>query len=204
MNKFAYPFLCVISSFSAGPQKVYAMEAYPANQLPIKAWAEDDRPREKMKLKGRHQLTDAELLAILLGSGTRSESALGLAQRILRSVENDLNELGKCSLHDLMRSLRASRCWDFAQICGQQAQRISIRIDLRVPGAQQQLEQVLKAHAGPTPVLLEVATAAGIGRLTVGGGRGLQVDASLPGLLRSLPGVSTVQVQLARPWTAAN
>ena len=101
-------------------------------------------------------------------------------------------------------SLRASRCWDFAQICGQQAQRISIRIDLRVPGAQQQLEQVLKAHAGPTPVLLEVATAAGIGRLTVGGGRGLQVDASLPGLLRSLPGVSTVQVQLARPWTAAN
>ncbi|MFZ2900746.1 MAG: DNA repair protein RadC [Saprospiraceae bacterium] len=79
------------------------MEVYPSNQLPIKAWAEDDRPREKMKLKGRHQLTDAELLAILLGSGTRSESALGLAQRILRSVENDLNELGKCSLHDLMR-----------------------------------------------------------------------------------------------------
>ena len=101
-------------------------------------------------------------------------------------------------------SLRASRCWDFAQICGQQAQRISIRIDLRVPGAQQQLEQVLKAHAGPTPVLLEVATTAGIGRLTLPGGRGLQVDASLPGLLRSLPGVGTVQVQLARPWTAAN
>ncbi|WP_330946435.1 DNA polymerase III subunit alpha [Thermomonas sp. LB-4] len=101
-------------------------------------------------------------------------------------------------------SLRASRCWDFAQICGQQAQRISIRIDLRVPGAQQQLELVLKAHPGPTPVLLEVATTAGIGRLTLPGGRGLQVDASLPGLLRSLPGVGTVQVQLARPWTAAN
>ena len=99
-------------------------------------------------------------------------------------------------------SLRASRCWDFAQICGQQAQRISIRIDLRVAGAQQQLEHVLKAHAGPTPVLLEATTVAGIGRLTLGGGRGLQVDASLPGLLRSLPGVGTVQVQLARPWAA--
>ena len=97
-------------------------------------------------------------------------------------------------------SLRASRCWDFAQICGQQAQRISIRIDLREPGALQQFEQVLKAQAGPTPVLLEVATAAGIGRLTLDGGRGLRVDAGLPGLLRSLPGVSTVNVQLARPW----
>jgi DNA repair protein RadC len=79
------------------------MEAYPSGQLPIKAWAEDDRPREKMVQKGRHQLTDAELLAILIGSGTRSESALGLAQRILRSVDNDLNELGRRSIHDLMQ-----------------------------------------------------------------------------------------------------
>lgn len=100
-------------------------------------------------------------------------------------------------------SLRASRCWDFAQICGQQAQRISIRIDLREPGALQQFEQVLKAHAGPVPVLLEAATAAGIGRLTLNGGRGLRVDAALPGLLRSLPGVSAVSVQLARPWAGA-
>ena len=100
--------------------------------------------------------------------------------------------------------LRASRCWDFAQICGQQAQRISIRIDLREPGALQQFEQVLKAHAGPVPVLLEAATAAGIGRLTLNGGRGLRVDAALPGLLRSLPGVSAVSVQLARPWASGN
>jgi DNA repair protein RadC len=79
------------------------MDTYPSRQLPIKAWAEDDRPREKMLLKGRHQLTDAELLAILLGSGTRSESALGLAQRILHSVDNDLDELGKRTLHDLLQ-----------------------------------------------------------------------------------------------------
>jgi DNA polymerase-3 subunit alpha len=101
-------------------------------------------------------------------------------------------------------SLRASRCWDFAQICGQQAQRISIRIDLREPGALPQFEQVLKAHAGPTPVLLEAITPAGIGRLTLNGGRGLRVDAALPGLLRSLPGVSTVSVQLARPWATSH
>jgi DNA polymerase-3 subunit alpha len=68
----------------------------------------------------------------------------------------------------------------------------------------QQFEQVLKAHAGPVPVLLEAATAAGIGRLTLNGGRGLRVDAALPGLLRSLPGVTAVSVQLARPWATSN
>lgn len=79
------------------------METYPFRQLPIKAWAEDDRPREKMVSKGRQQLTDAELLAILIGSGTRAESAFGLAQRILRSVDNDLHALGKCELNDLTK-----------------------------------------------------------------------------------------------------
>lgn len=79
------------------------METYPSRQLPIKAWAEADRPREKMVKKGRHQLTDAELLSILIGSGTASESALGLAKRILRSLDNDLNALGKCSTHDLQK-----------------------------------------------------------------------------------------------------
>ena len=99
-------------------------------------------------------------------------------------------------------SLRVSRCWNFTQLCNQQAQRISIRIDLRHPQALGRFEDILKTHAGPTPVLLEVITAAGIGRLTLGSGRGLRVDAGLPGLLRSLPGVGTVNVQLARPWTS--
>ncbi|MBP7273148.1 MAG: DNA repair protein RadC [Saprospiraceae bacterium] len=65
------------------------------NVLTIKAWAEDDRPREKLLLKGRHTLTDAELLAILLGSGSRNETAVALAQRILNTVDNNLDELGK-------------------------------------------------------------------------------------------------------------
>ncbi len=69
----------------------------------ITAWAEEDRPREKMLLKGRQALSDAELLAILIGSGSKGESAVTLAQRILASVENNLHELGKRSVKDLQR-----------------------------------------------------------------------------------------------------
>jgi len=61
----------------------------------ITTWAEEDRPREKLLLKGRQSLSDAELIAILLGSGTVGESAVGLAQRILASVDHNLHELGK-------------------------------------------------------------------------------------------------------------
>ena len=64
----------------------------------------------------------------------------------------------------------------------------------------QQFEQVLKAHVGNTPVLIEATTAAGVGRLTINGGRGLRMDPALPGLLRSLPGVQAVNVQLGKPW----
>ena len=76
---------------------------YQTNTLSIKSWAEDDRPREKMSRKGKQYLSDAELLAILIGSGSREETAVGLAQRILKSYENNLNELGKVSLAELMR-----------------------------------------------------------------------------------------------------
>ncbi len=79
------------------------MNQYSKNILTIKAWAEEDRPREKMLNKGKQSLSDAELLAILLGSGSREETAVGLAQRVLKSVENNLNELGKRSLPELMR-----------------------------------------------------------------------------------------------------
>lgn len=80
------------------------MENYqPTPSLPITAWAEDDRPREKLLNKGRLALSDAELLAILLGSGSRNESAVDLAKRILNSVEKNLNELSKLSLTDLMK-----------------------------------------------------------------------------------------------------
>ncbi|SFW75100.1 DNA repair protein RadC [Sinomicrobium oceani] len=67
----------------------------------IKKWKEDDRPREKLSRKGREVLTDAELIAILLGSGNRDESAVGLSKRILSAANNNLNELGKFSLAQL-------------------------------------------------------------------------------------------------------
>ncbi len=69
----------------------------------ITAWAEEDRPREKMLLKGKQALSDAELLAILIGSGTFGESAVAVAQRILASVGYNLNDLGKRSLIDLQK-----------------------------------------------------------------------------------------------------
>ena len=67
----------------------------------IKSWAVEDRPREKMMLHGRKSLSNAELLAIVLGSGSRKESAVGLAKRILHSVGNNLNELGMLNLKKL-------------------------------------------------------------------------------------------------------
>lgn len=68
----------------------------------IKCWAEDDRPREKLLLKGKSILSDAELLAIIIGSGTRKYSALDLAKQILSDAENDLNLLSRKSVQDLM------------------------------------------------------------------------------------------------------
>lgn len=69
----------------------------------ITAWAEEDRPREKMLLKGKHTLSDAELLAILLGSGSIGQSAVALAQDILSSVDGNLHELGKRSVSEFCR-----------------------------------------------------------------------------------------------------
>jgi len=67
----------------------------------IKSWAEDDRPREKLMNKGHSALSDAELLAILIGSGSRNESAVDLAKRILAKADNNLSQLGKMTLADL-------------------------------------------------------------------------------------------------------
>ena len=68
----------------------------------IKNWSQDDQPREKLRDKGRATLSDAELVAILIGSGNTDESAVALSKRILASVNNNLNELGKLSLKQLM------------------------------------------------------------------------------------------------------
>ena len=67
----------------------------------IKYWALDDRPREKLISKGKTALSNAELIAILIGSGNREESAVGLSKRILKSTNSNLNELAKLSLEKL-------------------------------------------------------------------------------------------------------
>jgi DNA repair protein RadC len=77
------------------------MESY-IQHASIRNWAEDDRPREKLLLKGRHSLSDAELLAILIGSGTRNESAVDLAKNILKLASDNLAALSKLSLTDLI------------------------------------------------------------------------------------------------------
>jgi len=78
------------------------MEEFKGN-LGIKSWAEEDRPREKLMLKGKSVLSEAELIAILIGSGSKNESAIDLAKRILISVHNNLNELGRLTINDLMK-----------------------------------------------------------------------------------------------------
>ncbi len=69
----------------------------------IKNWSQNDQPREKLRDKGRTILSDAELIAILIGSGSRNESAVELSKRILASVDNNLNALGKLSIKQLIQ-----------------------------------------------------------------------------------------------------
>ncbi|MGK6350926.1 RadC family protein [Parapedobacter sp. DT-150] len=73
------------------------------SRVTIKSWAETDRPREKLQQQGRRILTDAELLAILIGSGSKGESAVELCRRILHDHDNDLNRLSRLSVSELSR-----------------------------------------------------------------------------------------------------
>lgn len=76
------------------------------NKLSIKHWAEEDRPREKLLLKGAAALSDSELLAILIGSGNDKQSAVELSREILQEASNDLNQLARMSVSDLMNNFR--------------------------------------------------------------------------------------------------
>ena len=74
-----------------------------SDKLNINQWAEEDRPREKLERLGPQVLSDAELLAILVGSGSTKEDAVSLMKRILADCGNNLNKLGKLTIHDLCR-----------------------------------------------------------------------------------------------------
>ncbi|MEX1000860.1 MAG: DNA repair protein RadC [Crocinitomicaceae bacterium] len=86
-------------AFFFGNDYLYSMSTY----ISIKHLAPDDRPREKLTLKGSEALSNAELLAILIGSGTAKKSAVQLCQEILNFVENDLNKLARLSVKELMK-----------------------------------------------------------------------------------------------------
>ena len=75
-------------------------------RLTIREWAEDDRPREKMLRKGSQSLSDAELLAILIGSGSRNETVVELSRRILHDCHDNLNELAQMSIADLCKRFK--------------------------------------------------------------------------------------------------
>lgn len=73
------------------------------DKLNIKNWSADDRPREKLISKGINSLSDAELIAILIGSGNKTETAVDLSKRLLSTFKNNLNELGKKGINDLIK-----------------------------------------------------------------------------------------------------
>lgn len=76
------------------------------SKLSIKDWAEEDRPREKLLLKGASALSDSELIAILIGSGNSKQSAVELGRSILREADNDLNKLARISVTDMIKKFR--------------------------------------------------------------------------------------------------
>lgn len=75
----------------------------PDESLHIKNWSPEDRPREKLLLKGKSALSDAELLAILLGSGTKTMSAVDLGKKVLHQAKNDLHQLARLTIKDLVK-----------------------------------------------------------------------------------------------------
>jgi len=75
----------------------------PSKSMTIKSWSDDDRPREKLMKFGKRSLSNAELVAILIGSGNREETAVDLSKRILASINNDLSAFRKISVPDLMK-----------------------------------------------------------------------------------------------------
>ncbi len=100
-------------------------------------------------------------------------------------------------------SLRARRCWDFQQVCPQSAQRLNLRLDLRVPGVLERIEALLAQHRpGSTPLRYDLLLPDGAaGTLDLNGGQSVRVDADLAGTLRAQPGVRTVKVAMgSRPW----
>jgi DNA polymerase-3 subunit alpha len=98
-------------------------------------------------------------------------------------------------------ALRARRCWEYHKLCETAAQRLSMSLDVRVPGAMDGVEGLLARHRpGATPLLYQLVVPGAQGRLDLNGSHGIRVDAELVPALRTLPGVRAVRLALHRPW----
>lgn len=124
------------------------MDKY-ANHISIKAWAEEDRPREKLSGQGRRSLTDAELIAILIGSGSRDESAVELSKRILHHYGNDLNKLGKASITELCKFKGVGEAKAISIIAALEIGRRRGEADVQVPeqiGGSRDAYHIMRRH----------------------------------------------------------
>ena len=98
-------------------------------------------------------------------------------------------------------ALKVQRCWDYAQVCAKQSQRLSLRLDLRVAGTWQRVDALLARHRpGTTPLRLDLLREGVAGTLELNGAQSVRVDADLPGTLRAQPGVRAVKLSLSKPW----
>lgn len=128
---------------------------------------------------------------------TYSEFASMLARDRLLVVQGGLRE----DAFSGGFALRAQRCWDYSQVCAKHAQRLSMRLDLRVPGTWQRVDALLaKNRPGQTPIRLDLLRTGAAGMLDLNGSQSVRVDADLVGTLRAQPGVRAVKLTLAKPW----
>ncbi|CAG4974819.1 DNA polymerase III subunit alpha [Novilysobacter luteus] len=98
-------------------------------------------------------------------------------------------------------ALKAARCWDYEQICATHAKRLSLRLDLRVPGTWNRVDALLAKHRpGKTPIRVDLIKAGAAGMLDLNGSSSVRVDAELVGTLKAVPGVKAVKLALGRPW----
>ena len=140
-------------------------------KLNINQWAEEDRPREKLMRMGAEALSNAELLAILIGSGSPKESAVDLMKRILNDCKNNLNTLGKMSIHELQEynGMGPAKAITVLAACElgkrRQAEKIQEREDLGSPRAiyefmHPKMQKLIKAerlsHGGITETAVDV------------------------------------------------
>ncbi|HSM11655.1 MAG TPA: OB-fold nucleic acid binding domain-containing protein, partial [Lysobacter sp.] len=100
-------------------------------------------------------------------------------------------------------ALKVQRCWDYAQVCAKHAQRLSLRLDLRVPGTWQRVDALLaRNRPGQTPLRLDLLRDGAAGMLDLNGAQAVRIDADLVGALKAQPGVRAVKLSLSKPWAS--